>query len=147
LIKTASNRMTSSSNHHRGIRPNRGMNPKAKTPTLVMTNVANTGSTSTPQRLTAKVAIPDSITNAQKATTQKAIHDCGSKIAGFAWRPKGTSNRNKIAKRSFKGLASSHRRGRVVICLHGARINGLHLAPSCRRFHFDPGSVYGALQA
>jgi len=68
---------------------------------LVTTRVVNTGSTSTPQRLNAKVAIPDSITSAQKATTQKAKNDCGLNIAGFAWRPTGTSKSNKIARRSF----------------------------------------------
>ena len=97
----ASNTTTSSSNSHSGIRSNKGINPNAKTLTLVTTRVAKTGSTSTPQRLTAKVAMPDSITNAQKATTQKAINDCGLRIAGFAWRPTGTSKSNKIARRSF----------------------------------------------
>jgi len=46
--------------------------PKSKYADVGDDQRANTGSTSTPQRLNARVAMPDSITSAQKATTQKS---------------------------------------------------------------------------
>ena len=60
------------------------MKPKAKVAELAIRSVPNTGSTSTPHRLTASVETPDSITSAQNATIQNAINDCGFRMAGFA---------------------------------------------------------------
>lgn len=70
-----------------------------------------------------RVATPDSITSAQKATTQKVINDYGLRIAGFAWRPTGINKSNKMPRRTFMRFNYKSETGvasvlRVVLCLN-----------------------------